>query len=210
MNGENETIVLVHGLWMNGLDMSLLKRGLRKRGYRVCQFRYRSMRRTPAENARQLGRFVDALPYPTMHFVGHSLGGLVIRHYFAMHRAPRPGRVVTLGTPHTSSSAAARLQRAAPGRFILGKSVEHGLCGDLPPWRGERELGSIAGTLRLGLGLLLPNIPKPNDSAVTVAETRLQNMTDHIQLPVSHVGLLFSAAVVAQCEHFIRHGRFKR
>ena len=211
-NRTDTVIVLVHGLWMNGMDMSWLKRRLRKHGYTVRQFRYRSMCRPPAYNARALGRFVDALPHPTAHFVGHSLGGIVIRHFFAAH-APgdlRPGRVVTLGTPHTNSSAAARLRRCATGRAVLGKSVERGLGGDIPPWSGERELGSIAGTYRLGLGILLPNIPKPNDSAVTVAETRLPNMTDHLRLRVSHLGMLLSPTVAMQCAHFIRYGRFKR
>ncbi|MGI9228314.1 MAG: esterase/lipase family protein [Gammaproteobacteria bacterium] len=205
-----EAIVLIHGLWVNGIEMSLLKRRLRKRGYPVYQFRYHSVLNSPAENAASLASFVAKLPHPTLHFVCHSLGGLVIRHYFASQSRLKPGRIVTLGSPHQGSGAARHLRRLPAGDRLFGKSLEQGLLGACPPWSGNHALGSIAGTLNLGLGRLLLRLPAPNDGAVTVAETQLENMADHLQLHVSHLGLVLSRTTSLQCEHFIRHSEFKR
>ncbi len=206
---SQEMVVLVHGLYLNGADMTLLGRRLEKSGFKTRQFSYPSLKATPRENAIDLRTFVDAIPGPVIHFVCHSLGGLVVRHLFDAYPEQRPGKVVTLGSPHTGSSAALRLLRHLGGRFLLGKSIQQGLKGDLPPWRSSHELGSIAGTLRLGLGMIIPGIPRPNDGTVAVSETRIAGMTDHIALPVSHFGMLLSQQVAGQVSCFLRHGCFK-
>lgn len=206
-----ETVILVHGLYMNGIDMRLLRRRLEHAGYNAQQFSYPSLRDTPLENALALQTFCEKIQGPVIHFVCHSLGGLVVRHLFHNYPQQRPGRVVTLGTPHTGSSAALRLSQSLPGRILLGRSVKQGLLGELPPWRNNTHpLGSIAGTLHFGLGMLIPGIPRPNDGTVAVAETRLNIMTDHITLPVSHFGMLLAKSVAVQTLHFLRHGRFRQ
>lgn len=204
-----ETVILVHGLYMNGMDMSLLRKRLDHAGFNTLRFSYHSLKNTPLENALALQSFVETIQSPVMHFVCHSLGGLVIRHLFHNYPEQRPGRVVTLGTPHTSSSAALRLYESSHARWVLGNSAKSGLLGDVPPWRNTHELGVIAGTLRLGLGMFVPGIPRPNDGTVAVAETRLDGMADHITLPVSHFGMLLSSAVARQTIHFLRNGHFQ-
>ncbi len=139
--------------------------------------------------------------------MAHSLGGLVVRHLFAAHSAQPQGRIVTLGTPHAGSSAAQWIQHHGLAA-ILGRSVESGLGGALPQWTGERELGVVAGTLRRGLGCLIPGLERPNDGMVTVPETRIVGMTDHIVLPVSHFGMLLSQRVAFQVQRFLHEGRF--
>ena len=203
-----ETVILVHGLYMNGMDMLILKKRIEQAGYHTRKFTYKSLRATPVANAVELNAFTEQVPSPVIHFVCHSLGGLVVRHMFTMYPDQKPGRVVTLGTPHHSSSAAHTLQQFSPGALLLGKSTHQGLTGDVPAWPADRELGSIAGSLRLGFGLLIPGIPKPNDGTVAVAETRLAQMKDHITLPVSHFGMLLSRSVAEQTIHFLRNGSF--
>ena len=204
----NEVVVLVHGLWVNGMEMGLLRRRLGGAGYQTRQFSCPTLANSPFENAMDLHKFTANLNQGTVHFVGHSLGGIVIRHLFHYFGPPRPGRVVTLGTPHQGSAAAAILSRFAAGRMLLGKSIQHGLLGPLPPWPAGYELGSIAGITRLGLGLLLPGIPQPSDGTVAAAETRLAGMADHIELPASHSSMLFSGKVCQQIVHFLQTGRF--
>ena len=203
-----ETIILVHGIWMNGLDMGLLGKRLAAEGFQIHRFRYSSVRASPSENAGKLDCFTQSIDAPVIHFVCHSLGGLVLRHL--LHDCPehKPGRIVTLGTPHQASSAARQLSRIAPGRLVLGHSVEHALLGGAPSWPGGRELGVIAGTLRMGMGMFIPGIPTPSDGTVAVAETILAGMKDHITLPVSHLGLLLSYRVFRQTAYFLRHGVF--
>lgn len=203
-------MVLIHGLWVNGMDMSLLRHRLSNRGFAPAQFSYHSIGDTPRANAVALNAFVAELGAPAVHFVAHSLGGLVLRHLFHEYPGQPPGRVVTLGTPHAISSAARSLSRWLPGRLMLGRSVDGGLLGGAPSWDGKRELGSLAGTIPIGLGMVLPGIPAPNDGTVAVEETRLRGMADHLVLPVSHFGMLFSRRVAYQVGYFLRQGRFDR
>jgi pimeloyl-ACP methyl ester carboxylesterase len=203
-----ETVVLVHGLWMNGMEMSLLRRRLRAYGYRVEQFRYRTVGEDLEGNARRLNTFLQ--PFAAsgrLHLVAHSLGGLVVRRL--MHDFPQqpPGRVVTLGTPHRGSYIARRACRSGLLRRLLGMSLP-ALLGEVPPWGGERELGSLAGSLSIGVGWLFRGVPRPNDGTVAVAETQLPGQNDHRVLPTSHFGLLFSRYAALQVAHFLRHGRF--
>lgn len=203
-----ETIILVHGLWMNGIDMSLLAKRLQGSGYRTIRFRYPSISNTPRRNAAQLDSFVAKLDAPIIHFIGHSLGGIILRHLFFDYPYRKPGRVVTLGSPHRPSYSAYRLSSFTAGKMLLGNSITDGLLGNIPPWSGTHDLGSIAGTLELGMGRIFNGLPSPNDGTVAVEETRLQNMKDHVTIKVSHFGLLLSPKTAGLCHNFIRNGSF--
>jgi len=205
---ERECVVLVHGLWVSARNLKLLQHRLNAAGFRALSFSYSTVQVAPRLNAVELDAFCRNLDGPVLHFVGHSLGGIVLRHLFHDYPDQRPGRVVTLGTPHQPSSAARSLSRIRPGRLILGHSIQQGLLGGAPPWNAQRELGSVAGTLRFGMGTLVPGIPAPSDGTVAVAETRIEGMTDHITAPVSHLGLVLSRRTADYTTHFLRHGRF--
>lgn len=201
------SVVLVHGLWMRGLEMFLLRHRLRRAGYRVYQFSYRSVERDLGENARRLNAFVQSHVDGPAHFVAHSLGGLVVRRLLHDYPLQPPGRIVTLGTPHTGSYVANRLSRFGLFRRLLGASLVP-LSGELLPWAGVRELGSIAGTLNIGVGWIVHDLPRPNDGTVALGETRLAGMSDHCQVYSSHMALLFSKEAARQTLHFLRQGRF--
>ena len=205
---SDEIVVLVHGLWMNGMDMSLLRHRLEKAGYETRRFTYRSVRSRPLENAMDLNAFILTLEAPVIHFLCHSLGGLVVRHLFHEFPDQRPGRVVTLGTPHQPSSAAQSLIHVPPFRVLFGKSIVNGLLGKVPVWNSDHELGSIAGNLRLGLGMIAPGVVRPNDGTVAVTETMLNEMKDHVVVHASHFGLLLSGSAARQGIHFLRTGCF--
>ncbi|OGT83118.1 MAG: hypothetical protein A3H91_15070 [Gammaproteobacteria bacterium RIFCSPLOWO2_02_FULL_61_13] len=203
-----EMVVLVHGLWVSARNMGLLQHRLNAAGFHALAFSYPTVQTAPRLNAMELDAFCRKLDAPVLHFVGHSLGGIVLRHLFHDYPDLPLGRVVTLGTPHQPSSAARSLSRIRPGRMVLGRSVQEGLLGGAPPWDARRELGCIAGTMRFGMGTLVPGIPAPSDGTVAVAETRIEGMTDHITAPVSHLGLVLSQRAANYTIHFLRHGRF--
>jgi len=92
----NETVVLVHGLWMNGVDMTLLRKRLQKAGFLTHQFSYPSVARSPRENARALNTFLTDIDAEVVHFVCHSLGGIIVRRLLHEYPEQRPGRFVTL------------------------------------------------------------------------------------------------------------------
>lgn len=205
-----QTVVLLHGLYLSAPSLIPLQRRLGRCGFRALRFSYPSVRGSVKENAARLQHFLEGIDADVVHLVGHSLGGLVIRQWLHDFPGRRPGRVVTLGTPHRGSHVARRIGRLWAGRTLLGRSLAPGLRGDMPPWDGARKLGVIAGTRGVGVGWLVPGLARPNDGTVAVEETRVAAMTDYIELPVTHTCLLFSARTAAQVCTFLSTGRFAR
>jgi pimeloyl-ACP methyl ester carboxylesterase len=207
-SGQRELVVLVHGLWMSGIVFALLARRLRACGFDVVLFSYPSVRLTLEQNIRRLERLVASHPSPQTHFVGHSLGGLVVLSFLAGASRVSVGRVVLLGSPCNGCSAADQLSLTRSGRLLLGRA--------LPQWRIEdgvavtarTQVGAIAGSHRLGIGTLLLRLTAPNDGVVTVDETRMTGLTDHIILPVTHSGMIVSGRVARQVCSFLRSGTF--
>ena len=207
---KRSVVVFVHGLWMNGLELTWLRRKVAKSGFETRQFVYPTVRRGLARNAEALFRFADRLQAEELHFVGYSLGGVVtldmLMHFGA--ELP-PGRVVLIGSPVCGSHAAKGIAERRWGRVLLGESAPDCLLEDhASAWRGERELGVIAGTRSVGLGKVFGELPSPNDGTVAVAETRLVNETDRIELPLTHATLMFSRRVAEVAASFLRSGRF--
>jgi len=202
--------VFIHGLFMNGWDMSLLRSRISDAGYTAHQFSYSSTSTNIDQIVDELRDFVDKIDAETIHYVGHSLGGLVIRHFLHAYPEMPPGRVVTLGSPHNGSGAAHFLNQFDFTSLILGESLNTGLLGNVPEWKNERELGSIAGNASFGMGKLFSGLEEPNDGTVTVEETLLENSTDHILLSVSHTGLLLSKTTADETLNFLKQGKFTK
>lgn len=211
-------VVLVHGLHQNTWVMRLLGHRLSS-DFTCAYFRYYSLQDDITTHSQRLLAFLQTLITPntptTVHFVAHSLGGLVVRHYLAQHTLPKGlqlGYIVTLGTPHLGSQTAHYIQRFAPA--LLGKAYNGALDGILPKSKKTR-LGVIAGNRGIGLGQPLlhyhhrkhPNSDTANDGTVYVHETRLGNCP-HCIMPVSHTGLLTNKNVAKQVVHFLQNGQF--
>jgi len=205
-----EAVVLIHGLFMNGWDMSLLRSRLKNAGYTTHQFSYSSTSTNIDLIVDDLWDFVKKIDAETIHYVAHSLGGLVIRHFLHSYPDVPPGRIVTLGSPHNGSDAARFLNQFDLTSMIMGESLNTGLLGNAPDWKNKRELGSIAGDVGLGMGKLFSGLEEPNDGTVSVKETILENSTDHIQLSVSHTGLLLSKRTADLILNFLKQGKFTK
>lgn len=207
-NQTTATVVLIHGIWMTGFDMSLLRYRLRRSGFNTCQFSYPTVRCDLIQNAQRLQRFVETIHADTIHYVGHSLGGLLLRQYFHDYPQQPPGRIVTLATPHQGSQVARVLETKRWGRRLLGKSLHHGLLGDVPAWSSDHEIGVIAGRVPLGVGALVTRLVGPSDGTVLVSETTLPGMSDYKLMPVSHAGMLLSPGVARNINSFLTSGKF--
>jgi pimeloyl-ACP methyl ester carboxylesterase len=211
MSDEPETVVLVHGIWMTGLDMSLLRHRLKECGFNTVQFSYPTIRCSLKDNAARLQRFLERYlqkhDVDTIHFVAHSLGGLLLRQFFYDFPDQKPGRVVTLGTPHAGSQVAIRMGSNPFGRLLLGQSYFNGLRGDVPAWQTHHEIAVFAGNVSIGVGRLIQRLPKPNDGTVAVSETMLEGITLHRVFPTTHVGLLFSREVATAVCRFLQTGK---
>lgn len=205
-------IVFVHGLWLTGIESGLL---LQRLGSELqCKthyFQYPSVSAPMTQVLADLRAFLRTLDVTTLHLVGHSLGGIVVLRLLETFTDLPPGRAVLLGSPLNGSRAAQGVARWPIGAAILGRNIESDV---LTPrereWDGRRELGIIAGDLALGLGRFFGALDEPNDGTVCVSETQLVGATDHIVMPISHTGMLFSAEVAHQTAHFLLHGRYQR
>ena len=202
--------VLVHGLWTHGLIMEPQRCWLAGAGFDAVTYSYPSVRLTLTENADRLARFAATLGAPLVHWVGHSLGGILILRMLGREAALPPGRIVLLGSPCADTHSGRTLARHSLGARMLGRSVGEWIDSVKPARYDGREIGVIAGTRGVGLGrLVAPDLPQPNDGAVAVSETQLAAACDRVELPVSHTGMLFSRQVSRQVRAFLRAGRFE-
>lgn len=203
-------VVYVHGLWMPGEESLVLAHRLSQEfGLTLEPFRYSAAFSSIRTTTERLAGVVEELQASEVHFVGHSLGGLIIHRFLERFAPGSPGRVVFLGTPCMASRAALNASRFAPVAHLMGQSVaEELLRHHERRWTQAQELGIVAGTQPLGVGQFLAQFDEPNDGTVAVSETRMPGATDHIELPVSHLGMLMSARVAHETGLFLTHGRF--
>lgn len=195
---------------MPGLVMAPLARTLERAGWRCHLFVYSGRGADLRTHAERLVGFARVRAPAGAHFVGHSLGGLVILRALDDDRALAVGRVVLLGTPARGSLAGRRLARFRVGRWLLGTSTSlWGETVDIQTrWTRPEPLGVIAGTRPYGAGAVIACLPRPHDGVVRVEETTVAGMSERILLRVGHSEMLISARVATQVETFLRLGRF--
>jgi len=198
-------VILAHGLWVPGVLMRPLARRLENVGFRCHTFSYLGTARTLENHIERLARLARGIG--PAHFVGHSMGGLVVMEALARHPDLAAGRVVLLGTSARGNSAGRRLARHVAGRWLLGASAPLWRERD-SRWTRAESLGVIAGTRPFGLGMLLGRLEGPSDGVVTVEETSIEGMSEQITLPVGHSQMLVSADVAAQTAAFLSQGKF--
>lgn len=192
-----ELVVLVHGMGRSPASMWLLARRLQADGYRVLNFGYPSTRGTVAELGARLARRAEQEigSAPRVHFIGHSLGTVIIRSMLAQDPPERMGRVVMLAPPNQGSTAA---DRWAPR-----------LGSVMPAIRELRTVPeSTARTLALPEGVDVGIIAGARDRKVRVAETHLPGARDHVVVNGFHTFLMNRTDVHLLIVRFLRHGRF--
>ena len=201
-------VVLAPGLWMPGMAMALLAARLARAGYVPHVFAYRG--RSPLEgNVARFARFArEALAGRPGHFIGHSLGGVLVLEALNAHEELRVASAILLAAPVRGCLAGRRLASARVGRWMMGA------CGELwqerdALWRRKAPLGIIAGTLPVGLGRALGRLPGPSDGVVRVEETAVDGMTARALVPLGHSLLIVSGAVGRLVERFMSAGRFE-
>jgi pimeloyl-ACP methyl ester carboxylesterase len=201
-------VVLVHGLWLNGLEFFLLRDRLKRAGFASANFHYPSMNTTLAAAADAFASRLRAQG-TTAHVVAHSLGGLVACEAYARHADLPAGRVVLMGSPVRGSRTARAVASHWYGAAALGPLALAELAREREPTRPQsREIGVIAGSLPVGIGRVFSELPHPNDGTVSVEETELPGATATAVIDVSHTGMLFSAQVAESTVRFLVSGRF--
>lgn len=207
-------ILLVHGLWNRGWSMLAMAKRLRNRGHDVMVFSYPTRGDSLDGHADALHAFInenwsDGAVSGELDLVGHSMGGLVILNMLARFADLPAGRIVLMGTPVKGSVVVKRLEKL-PGQKLMFGKVKDGLLQGFEHTPAGHETGVISGSRAFGFGQITGKHGEPNDGTVTVRETMLDGVKDHIELGVSHTEMLVSSEVVQQVDHFLLHGMFKK
>ena len=210
---EQELVVLLHGLGRSRMAMWWLADKLEDAGYQVKRIGYGSLMQSPTEIIEEVSTQIDACcagHSRKVHFVGHSLGGLVARAYLQENSVEHLGRVVLLGTPNHGSELVDHYRDhgffslLGPTTAALGTD-EESLPSKLEP--PDFPVGVIAGALSSERDN--PSIPGPDDGLVSVESNRLEGMKDFIQVSGGHSMMRYSAEVARQTIAFLRTGKFE-
>jgi triacylglycerol lipase len=207
-----DTVVLLHGLARTDWSMKPLELRLEKAGFAVENIHYDSMDQTPEQILNNVRRKIRECCFEALrlHFVTHSLGGILTRSYLAESRPANLGRVVMIAPPNKGSELADWIAESELLRWTMGPTaVELGTAPDslpnrLPP--ADFDLGIIA-----GIGSVNPfgtMVEGESDGTVSVESTKLAGMDDFIVVPYSHTFIMQAEPVAEQVVVFLRTGRF--
>ncbi|MEA2063374.1 MAG: alpha/beta fold hydrolase [Gemmatimonadota bacterium] len=211
---NRETVVLYHGLGRTKYSMLPLVLRLRAGGFRVINIGYPSRRHTIERLAGILHEKLELSPVDSpgpLHFVTHSMGGILLRRYLKDHPEIRVGRVVMLAPPNSGSELVDFFGRTVLLRLIYGPAgCQLGTSATSAPntlGPVDFELGVIAGN-RTWNPLYSALIPGPDDGKVAVDRCRVEGMKDFTVVPHSHGFIMNSRRVAELVVNFLRHREF--
>ncbi|MGI9305245.1 MAG: esterase/lipase family protein, partial [Gammaproteobacteria bacterium] len=214
-NREGECVVLLHGLGRTQSSMRKIENELTSDGFTVANVAYRSRSASIEQLAdtaisKGLSECRDK-PSQKIHFVTHSLGGILLRYYLAGHAIDELGRSVMLAPPNQGSEAA-DVFRSWPGYSLLHGEAGFQLGTDensVPLQLGavQFDVGVIAGDRSIDplSSLVLPN---PDDGRVSVERTKVDGMNDFLVVHHSHFFIMKSKGVIRQIRHYLEFGEF--
>ena len=214
IGAAEECVILLHGLARISNSMSELATKISQENFFVANINYPSLRygiESLAEDV--VGSGIDTCiesDAGKIHFVTHSLGGILVRYYFLENELSLMGRVVMLGPPNQGTQLVDKLE-FFPGFGLLGPAglalgtKNKSILNQLGPV--DFELGIIAGTVSIN-PLSFFMLESPNDGVVSVESTKVDGMKAHITLPVTHSFMMRNNEVIDHAISFLRSGYF--
>jgi len=214
MTSQASCVVLLHGLARTSSSMEDLEKALVHEGFSVVNEGYPSREHSIETLADLAIRPALKLCPENMavNFVTHSLGGILVRQYLSNQDIKNLNQVVMLGPPNGGSEVVDKFKDLPGFHFINGDAGLQLGTGPLsiPKTLGRAnfDVGIIAGTRSINW-ILSSLIPKVDDGKVSVQNTKLEGMNQHIEMPVTHTFMMSNQKVINQVIHYLNHGSFE-
>jgi pimeloyl-ACP methyl ester carboxylesterase len=212
MTDNSDCVVLLHGLGRSARAMGRLEKAL-SADYSVINVDYpsRELAIEPLAQIAISGALEQCEEDAKVHFVTHSLGGILVRQYLQNHKIENLGRTIMLGPPNQGSELADFLANNILFEFYNGPSGQQlGTGKDSVPinlGHVDFELGVIAGNKSFN-PVLTKLTSAQHDGIVSVDSSKVDGMTDHMVMPVTHTFMMMDANVIQQVQFFLSHGKF--
>ena len=213
-NRSRESVVLLHGLIRSSISMTRIADRLQSEGYSVYNMNYPAREIPIDEIVDELHEKLKICCHPgtgKLHFVTHSMGGIVVRAYIAKYHPENIGRVVMMGPPNQGTELADLLKDNVLVGFIFGPAVSE--LGTTP-----ESIPNKLGPVDFELGIITGNqswnpigswvIPGPDDGTVSVKRAQLDSMKDFLVVPNTHTFIMIDADVIDEVVFFLQHGEF--
>ncbi|MGI9272196.1 MAG: esterase/lipase family protein [Woeseiaceae bacterium] len=211
----DDCVVLIHGLNRSWRAMQPMAEALREAGFSTANVDYPSQAgtidvlapmaiNTGLNECRQAGA-------TQIHFVTHSIGGILLRYAHEAAPIPDLGRVVMLAPPNHGSEVIDVTRNWPTTELFAGEAgLQLGTDPDSIPTRlgpVDFELGVIAGTGSINF-VMSAMLPEPNDGKVSVESTRIEGMDDFLIVDNSHHYITESDTVIRNTTQFLLSGLF--
>ncbi len=209
---NSEYVILLHGLARSALSMRKIEQRLQAENYTVINVDYPS-RSYPIEELAEkvISTALKQCAGSKVSFVTHSMGGILVRQYLSLHHIENLNKVVMLGPPNKGSEVVDKLANVPGFHLINGDAGMQLGTGELsmPNQLGPADfnVGIIAGTQSINL-MLSALIPETNDGKVSVSNTKLDGMNDHIEMKTTHPFMTFNSEVIEQVIRYLKTGSF--
>jgi len=216
-NFHLEYVVLLHGLGRSKSSMTKLENHLSIAGYEVLNLDYPSRAKTIEELARGIiPKAIESCRKRgarKIHFVTHSMGGILVRYYLGNHNIPELGRVVMISPPNGGSEIVDRFRDNFFFKWINGPAGQQlGTDKNSVPKKlgnADFDLGIITGDRSMNL-LLSLIIPGADDGKVAVNNAKVAGMKDFIIIHASHPFIMKNNQTIEQTIAFLKNGGFQR
>ena len=214
---SDDYVVLLHGLGRTALSMKKLEKHLHRKGFKTVNISYPSTK-YPIETLSDVYLINEIMqrctdPNSKIHFVTHSLGGIILRYYLKKNHLPNLGRVVMLSPPNKGSEIAEHFQKNIFFKIFMGPAGQQlGISANSVPnsiGPADFELGIITGDKSFN-PYFSKLIPGKDDGKVSVERAKLEGMSDFLVVHKDHMFIMYSKKVIEQVIFFLEKGRFCR
>jgi len=214
---KNEHVILLHGLGRKAHSMTKIEKRLKDEGYGTVNYEYPSTKMDIEELARvhvsKAVNLCNKAAAKKVHFVTHSMGGILVRQYLQENALPNCGRVIMLSPPNKGSEVAEKLKWSFLYKSITGPAGQQlGTSEDSVPNRLrpiDAEIGIITGNKSYDPWFSI-GIPGEDDGKVSVKRAKLEEMNDFLVVESPHAFIMQNPRVIDQIIFYLMNGKFKR